>query len=490
MGNILMKNINFIFTHQFNNYFLPNGLNDKLVENYNEQANLHQMQMDAYIKSGYGDPTGIRALSKKYNKKFYLHYTRDLYVNVLDNLNKINDFKYEFEYNTNAYQINLKNIDDVNEEEDNYYIINLFGAEDFLFSNVQPYIENETEIFDLIDYFNFDEKVISLLAKNKLKLVIMTLHEGGVKYEGFLNRIYKNIEKYSINPKNIFYINADAYITQTVDAYCKTNNITNSINVYNTTYLIHHSAKAFMDNDTDLYEKQNYLISNNDYKDKNFVCLNRTADKSHKLWLLSELYKNDILKDTLYSIIDNKKDEFTWNHNRWVKPEIFRDQLPYLNKIKEMGSITVKKEMDSEKFNSDNFQNPFNNQNSFLYGDSYISLVNESSFNAAQISEKITKSLFYFHPFIVISGPGYLKRLREMGFETFSQWWDESYDDEIDDYKRMQKISNLIKELNDKEKLHKIFLESKQVVLNNSLRFRKLKPAEHIKELFNWIFTC
>ena len=90
----------------------------------------------------------------------------------------------------------------------------------------------------------------------------------------------------------------------------------------------------------------------------------------------------------------------------------------------------------------------------------------------------------------IFKNNAYLKRLKEMGFETFSQWWDESYDDEIDDYKRMQKICNLITELNDKEKLHKIFLESKQVVLNNSLRFRKLKPAEHIKELFNWIFTC
>jgi hypothetical protein len=490
MGNILMKNINFIFTHQFNNYFLPNGLNDKLVENYSEQANLHQMQMDAYIKSGYGDPTGIRALSKKYNKKFYLHYTRDLYVNVLDNLNKINDFKYEFEYNTNAYQINLKNIDDIIEDEDNYYIINLFGNEDFLFSNIQPYVENNKEVFDLIDYFNFDEKVISLLAKNKLKLVIMTLHEGGVKYEGFLNRIYKNIEKYNINPKHIFYINADANITQAVEKYNTEHNLLNTINVFNTTYLIHHSAKAFMDNDTDLFEKQKYLIANNDYKSKNFVCLNRTADKSHKLWLLSELYKNDVLKDTLYSIINNKTDNFQLDHNRWVTPDVFNNQLPYLNKIKEMGSVVIQKEIDATNYNEEHFKDPFHNQNSFLYNDTYISLVNESSFSSAQISEKITKSLLYFHPFIVISGPGYLKRLREMGFQTFSQWWDESYDDEIDDYKRMQKISNLITELNDKERLHKIFLESKEVVLNNSLRFRKLKPAEHIKELFNWIFTC
>ena len=92
------KSINFIFTHQFNNYFLPNGLNNMLVENYIEQANLHEMSLDAYIKSGHGDPTGINALSKKHNKKFYLHYTRDLYQNILNNLNKINDFKYEFEY--------------------------------------------------------------------------------------------------------------------------------------------------------------------------------------------------------------------------------------------------------------------------------------------------------------------------------------------------------------------------------------------------------
>lgn len=486
----MYKNINFIFTHQNGNYFLPNGLTDTLVENYMEQASLHNMSIQAYCKSGYCDPTGIHLLSNKYNKKFYLHYTRDLYVNILDNLTKINEFKYEFIHSNIEYTINLKNINDIVEDEDNYYVINLFGNEDFLFSNIQPYVEDNEEIFDLIDYFNFDERVISLLEKNKLKLVIMTLHEGGVQYEGFLNRIYKNIEKYNINPKHIFYINADANINRAVEIYNTKNNITNSINVFNTTYLMYHSAKAFTDNATDLFEKQKYLIANTDYKSKNFVCLNRTADKPHKLWLLSELYKNNILKDTLYSIINNKLDNFEWNQNRWVTLDVFNNQLPYLNKIKEMGSVLIQKEIDATNYNEEHFKDPFHNQNSFLYTDTYVSLVNESAFSSAQISEKITKSLFYFHPFIVISGPGYLKRLREMGFQTFSQWWDESYDDEIDDYKRMQKISNLIKELNDKERLHKIFLESKEVVLNNSLRFRKLKPDEHIKELFNWIFQC
>jgi hypothetical protein len=56
------------------------------------------------------------------------------------------------------------------------------------------------------------------------------------------------------------------------------------------------------------------------------------------------------------------------------------------------------------------------------------------------MTEKILKPLYNLHPFIVTSSPFFLKKLQELGFKTFSPFIDESYDNEINNKKRMELI--------------------------------------------------
>ena len=51
------------------------------------------------------------------------------------------------------------------------------------------------------------------------------------------------------------------------------------------------------------------------------------------------------------------------------------------------------------------------------------------------------------HPFIVHGNYLYLQKLREMGFKTFSSYFDESYDLERDPSKRIDKIVNTCQDL-------------------------------------------
>ena len=46
-------------------------------------------------------------------------------------------------------------------------------------------------------------------------------------------------------------------------------------------------------------------------------------------------------------------------------------------------------------------------------------------------------------PFIVVGVPGALKAMRDMGFKTFSDFWDESYDTIQDPNMRMRKLVQL-----------------------------------------------
>lgn len=81
-----------------------------------------------------------------------------------------------------------------------------------------------------------------------------------------------------------------------------------------------------------------------------------------------------------------------------------------------------------------------------LYNKSFISVVNETRFAqpTANYSEKILQTIFLKHPFILVAPPYTLKYMRETGLKTFSDFWDESYDEEPIHSVRMAKILKLI----------------------------------------------
>ena len=68
------------------------------------------------------------------------------------------------------------------------------------------------------------------------------------------------------------------------------------------------------------------------------------------------------------------------------------------------------------------------------YKNTYISLVTETFFYEDDyiVTEKVYKPMSHFHPFIILGSPYTLKYLRSMGFKTFGDFLDESYDEDLD----------------------------------------------------------
>ena len=63
------------------------------------------------------------------------------------------------------------------------------------------------------------------------------------------------------------------------------------------------------------------------------------------------------------------------------------------------------------------------------------------------LTEKTFKPIAIGMPFVIVGTQGSLKYLRSYGFQTFGDLWDESYDDEPDDHKRIEKIAQVLKHL-------------------------------------------
>lgn len=160
--------------------------------------------------------------------------------------------------------------------------------------------------------------------------------------------------------------------------------------------------------------KQGFDITPRKFE-KKFICLNRTP-KPHRIEIFKFL-KSNYFDDSYLSYAPHILD----NINRFVFDTA--DKMEYGNTYSAYPHEAQKK--------------------------SFCNIITESIVDVGpiHITEKIDKCFSAGQPFILIAGPYYLKKLRELGFKTFDKWWDESYDLEENYHKRISMIKSLIHQI-------------------------------------------
>ena len=203
-----------------------------------------------------------------------------------------------------------------------------------------------------------------------------------------------------------------------------------------------------------------------EYKpNKLFLTLNRNV-RNHKLLMLAALIKYDLLDQGIYSCGKIRNVEWI---TEYLNYPLTQEEISRLYSI-EMTSP------DKE------ISNGGINNIVWAYTDAdventFLSLVTESLVDGLFFSEKTFKPIVAGQPFIILAGSGHLELLKKFGYKTFSDYWDESYDIEIDLVKRVEKIIQVLQYLNSlsTEKLISIrqsmipILEHNQKVFTDSL---------------------
>jgi hypothetical protein len=167
---------------------------------------------------------------------------------------------------------------------------------------------------------------------------------------------------------------------------------------------------------------------------KHFICLNRNSQRAHRYYLSLFFEKHKLYEKSLFSLL------LPLHLNNFKK-------LNYLEQYKNNVVEKIPLELDTQ--NRIESLQGFHTGNTFFkehYLDSYFNIVTETCFSEGQIffTEKILKPIMCLQPFIVLSSPNYLKKLKELGFKTFDCIWDESYDSIMDNEDRLIKIFDLI----------------------------------------------
>ena len=105
------------------------------------------------------------------------------------------------------------------------------------------------------------------------------------------------------------------------------------------------------------------------------------------------------------------------------------------------------------------------------YNESFCIVVSETRFaqHTANISEKTYQAIQYKKPFILIGPPKSLEYIKTLGFKTFSDFWDESYDQETDHELRLLKIFKLFESVNNLDyfQRRKLYEDMNYIVRHN-----------------------
>ena len=117
------------------------------------------------------------------------------------------------------------------------------------------------------------------------------------------------------------------------------------------------------------------------------------------------------------------------------------------------------------------------------YNDTCFSFVSESFIslidNQVLVSEKTYKSIAFYHPFLILGPVGILQSLRNLGFETFENLFDEQYDAESNWVKRLNCLVDNVKQFQ-KQPYDKLTQE--KIIHNHEHFFNVHLATAHIEK--------
>jgi len=316
-----------------------------------------------------------------------------------------------------------------------------------------PVVVSLWGVRDIFKEISISNKIIKKVKKGQCKIALICPFEGWTwSWWDNLAEILK--EKFQLADEHIVFVSANYF------PHTKYKTIT-----FNTW-----ERQIFANYSTAEHFERSWSAVNNIRPNK-FICLNRRPS-IHRYAVVSNLF--DVRNEGILTCA--LKGSYSDWYQNWVE-ENFLKEYPelsdrYKTEIKPLLPLTYEDGINPE------VDNPAANEWGKVekYYSSYLYIVTETFFeNRAQgentlfLSEKIFKPIIFFQPFVAFARPGTLKLMRDLGYQTFSDFIDESYDEVIDDKARLQAATESVKKFISmpQQHLRKLMLEMKPIFKHN-----------------------
>ena len=296
---------------------------------------------------------------------------------------------------------------------------------------------HRTDIFE-----SFGTEILNELNHGNAYVILN--HQCESFTQSFFNTLYQKLKHFPSIPYNkIIYMVAAADAAREYKNFVNERNIPKKQEI--TIMYAHHVYKRFNhDNSLNFFNYDRTIK-----KEKKFLSLNRRWH-DHRLLLVCGLAHNNLLEHGYVSLgVSSEEvakaqqtiDELDGYH----KSEYIK--LGF-NKIKNNLPLQVDMvDLQINQFQTTSLPVEFYQTSCFSLVSSTFGL--QTKEKSVGFTEKEIKPILARHPFIIHNLAGVLAHLKSMGFLTFERWFDESYDEETDDNKRLIKIIDEVKRLSE-----------------------------------------
>jgi hypothetical protein len=358
---------------------------------------------------------------------------------------------------------------------------------------------HDETIVDYIKRTNLTN-VLSDISKNlfkekeNFKLMVLDNYEGSFDFDSEFFESFKRFHT-SIGLKSdtqIIFVTNTCNAQDMYDTFLRKTGYKSFMRVKSVQFFIYDSGKTISEYFIQTNGTSDIIIDNtmeysvpteseivDNTRNKYYLFLNRNSGRLHRAKLLLKFIKNNIFDKGITSFLHS--DEFDRFADE-IGNEEYRDLIkskypfvadyedPYL--VSDMHNFFTKKEM---------------------WMDTYFSVVSETSADDRWcfITEKTVRPMIYFHPFIIWGNPGTLKTLKDLGFETFPEFFDESYDSVKNSELRMKMILNDVKRLCEIpiEQMHELYQSViPKLIHNRNLLIEMYKRKEVYTKVLETLF--
>jgi hypothetical protein len=365
-------------------------------------------------------------------------------------------------------------------------------------SNVYFPIDLNTDFYSIFKEGFFSNKILSLIHTKKIKVLLLREHEGGGNHIEFFHKLFEFIKTHNLNA-NSFYL---SFANKKLDEYYIKSIGDVGLNIHISDWLLEHTSLILNDAlKTNKLNELGYRFELPSFLDSerkfNFLCLNRVP-KAHRVSFIAKLIKDDIIQNIDWSMLFSPNEFLPFygeekidNHNIFsiehFSTYFDRNELEELESELKYVFYTKKKSIFEPESKSiyQYFGDTKSTHFRESYDNSYCSLITETSFenNEEHLTEKSFKPFINLHLAIFLAPYKHLERLREYGFKTFSDFWDESYDEIESPKERMKAVTTLIKNINEKD-VRTIYREARSILEYNQTHSLNFYNRESCKKYF------
>jgi hypothetical protein len=235
-------------------------------------------------------------------------------------------------------------------------------------------------------------------------------------------------------------------------------------------------------------------------KPHTFLFLNGRS-RPHRKYLWERLRQERLLDRALWTMLDSRpavSADFTLPSRPWGDRMAQDSQirtLPYKYEYPEWrqsviisgpgGGGFIKNQLFDNKWGEIYLQTE-------PYRDTYFSLVTETVYetNHSFRTEKIAKPLLQGHPWICAANPGFYRDMRNLGFRSFGDLIDESFDTIEHHQTRMDRIMDVIRDLVSQD-LNKFIMAARATCIYNQQHLLQLVPdlRQHFpRDFFGFLY--